>query len=401
VRCQQFAAAALQAVDATLAANRRDDGMFHSYNLLTLAPDSAAVGHLQLMLEGQVAALSSGLLDASQASALLAALRRSALYRDDQRSYLLYPDKPIVPFLERNVLPAGWKTRAPLLAMPATAGCPPIVGVDGDGRARFNADLTNERDLRDLLDRIARDPDRQVVVNRDRDAILTLWEEVFHHHAFTGRSGAMFAFEGLGSIYWHMIAKLLLSVQELHTREFRRDPGSAAARQLADDYAAIRLGLGFTKDARTYGAFPTDPYSHTPRHRGAQQPGMTGQVKEEILTRLGELGVFVSGGLVSFEPALLNRAEFFDCPHCFEYIDIGGTVRTWQLGPQTLAFTLCQVPVCYLLGGQPSITVEWDDGTTTTHAGSVLPPAPSRELFARSGLIRRLIVTLSNDRIPL
>ena len=211
----------------------------------------------------------------------------------------------------------------------------------------------------------------------------------------------MFAFEGLGSIYWHMIAKLLLAVQELHAREFRRDPDSAAARQLADDYAAIRLGLGFTKDASSYGAFPTDPYSHTPRHRGAQQPGMTGQVKEEILTRLGELGVFVCGGLVSFEPALLNRAEFFDCPHCFEYIDIGGTVRTWQLGPQTLAFTLCQVPVCYLLGGQPSITAEWDDGTTTAHAGSVLPPAPSRELFARSGRIRRLIVTLSNDRIPL
>ena len=28
----------------------------------------------------------------------------------------------------------------------------------------------------------------------------------------------------------------------------------------------------------------------TPDHSGAQQPGMTGQVKEEIITRFGELG---------------------------------------------------------------------------------------------------------------
>ena len=36
-----------------------------------------------------------------------------------------------------------------------------------------------------------------------------------------------------------------------------------------------------------YGAFPTDPYSHTPGGKGAQQPGMTGQVKEDLLAALG------------------------------------------------------------------------------------------------------------------
>ena len=51
-------------LDHTLAANRRDDGLYHSYNLLEARPgDSrAAVRPLGLMLEGQVAALSSGLL---------------------------------------------------------------------------------------------------------------------------------------------------------------------------------------------------------------------------------------------------------------------------------------------------------------------------------------------------
>ena len=46
-----------------------------------------------------------------------------------------------------------------------------------------------------------------------------------------------------------------------------------------------------------YGAFPTDPYSHTPAGKGAQQPGMTGQVKEDVISRFGELGVEVKNGV--------------------------------------------------------------------------------------------------------
>ena len=41
--------------------------------------------------------------------------------------------------------------------------------------------------------------------------------------------------------------------------------------------------------------------------QGAKQPGMTGQVKEEILTRFGELGVRVEEGAIVFEPALLRQ----------------------------------------------------------------------------------------------
>ena len=40
--------------------------------------------------------------------------------------------------------------------------------------------------------------------------------------------------------------------------------------------------FGKVKTVRSYGAFPSDPYSHTPAHAGAQQPGMTGQVKEDF-----------------------------------------------------------------------------------------------------------------------
>jgi hypothetical protein len=74
-------------------------------------------------------------------------------------------------------------------------------------------------------------------------------------------------------------------------------------------YRRVRDGLGYRKTAADYGAFPADPYSHTAGEGGAQQPGMTGQVKEEILTRWGELGLWMREGWVVFRPVLLDAAE--------------------------------------------------------------------------------------------
>ena len=55
----------------------------------------------------------------------------------------------------------------------------------------------------------------------------------------------------------------------------------------------IRDGLGLHKSPALYGAFPVDPYSHTPGFTGVQQPGLTGQVKEDVITRRWQLGVRV------------------------------------------------------------------------------------------------------------
>ena len=394
-----FIAVALAAVDATIAANRRDDGMFHSYNVLEPGAGGAKICHLDLMLEGQVAALSSGYPGGDEALELLHGMRQSALYREDQNSYLLYPDRRITPFLERHLLPADWNRRVPLLARLQAAGNRCLVTVDDNNQARFNADFSNARDLRRRLDLLAAEPEWAAAVAADRDAMLDLWEEVFRHREFTGRSGSMFAFEGLGSIYWHMVAKLLLAVQEIYLREVAIDQAGARTCLLAAAYGSIRHGLGFTKDARTYGAFPTDPYSHSPAHRGAQQPGMTGQVKEEILTRMGELGVRIHAGLIHFDPTLLKRAEFFATSHEFRSIGIDGHPRNWQLGARTLAFTLFQVPVCYMLSNHASIIVKWADGETDTFDGLVLPEPESDALFRRSGTIERVFVTIPEERI--
>ena len=185
----------------------------------------------------------------------------------------------------------------------------------------------------------------------------------------------------------------------MHGQAELHQPDASETLQLALFYDEIRDGLGFTKESKNYGAFPTDPYSHSPRHRGAQQPGMTGQVKEEILTRMGELGVLVEQGRIRFEPALLKRNEFFDVPHRFEFIDLASNLQTWDLGAQTLAFTAFQVPVCYRLGDIASITLEFNGGTSQVIEGNLLPKAESTHLFDRDGTIRSIIVTIPETQL--
>jgi hypothetical protein len=98
-----------------------------------------------------------------------------------------------------------------------------------------------------------------------------------------------------------------LAVQEVSLRAVENEENAEVVGRLLEHYYEINAGVGVHKSPMLYGAFPTDPYSHTPAGKGAQQPGMTGQVKEDILSRFGELGVFVNEGCIHFNPCLLRR----------------------------------------------------------------------------------------------
>ncbi|MGD8682570.1 MAG: hypothetical protein PVG27_01365, partial [Chloroflexota bacterium] len=344
----------------------------HSYDVLAIEGQRARVSHLGLMLEGQVAVLESGLLDDREGVALLRALRASDLYRADQHSYVLYPDRPSVPFLERNTLPGEPPLKEPALFV-----------VDREGRWHFQADLSTLSEVDSRLEDVDAEPAVRV-------AVRELWRTTFAHDEFTGRSDRFFMFEGLGSIYWHMVAKLAVAVQWCHGRA--TDPGAAAA--LAESYQDIRDGLGFRKDPALQGAFPTDPYSHTPRHLGAQQPGMTGQVKEQVLTRFGELGVAVVDGCVRFAPCLLSRREFLTAPATASFRSDDGGAWSIDLAPDSLAFTYCQVPVVYRLGETAAIELEHADGRLEQVEGVQLDQRQSAALFDRSGSYRRVTVTM-------
>jgi hypothetical protein len=370
-------AAASPVIEETLRASRRPDGLYHSYNLLRIDGKRASVDRLGPMLEGQVAVLDSGLLGDDEAVALLRALRAGDLYRADQHSYLLYPDRPLAPFLERNTLKG-----APPIADPG------LFVADRSGAWHFQADLSTMADVHRRLQLAGASATQAAAVRK-------LWRETFSHDQFTGRSGTFFAFEGLGSIYWHMVAKLLLAVQRCRGRA----ADAAAAAALAEIYDDIRNGLNFRKTAETYGAFPTDPYSHTPGNRGAQQPGMTGQVKEQILARLGELGVEVAAGRLRFRPRLLHLAEFSSEASCFRWIDEAGVESTVDLPPESLAFTYCQVLICYRLGEGFSIELERADEGIERVDGAELDREASRAIFERRGTYRRVTVTLPRDTL--
>jgi len=334
----EFIGLALEFIDHSIAANRRPDGLFHSYNLIRFDCDGYEVEHLYEMLEGQVATLSSGYLGPEESLALLKALRSSRIYRSDQNSYLLYPDKPQVPFMDRNVIDPSLIEGNRWIQQELRSGRTSFVERDSEGRVHFN---TAFRSARDLIAALMAHPD---VAVEDADALLEVYESVFRHRQFTGRSGSMFKYEGLGSIYWHMVSKLLLATAETTVDAARGGADPDTVRELVGHFDEIELGLGVHKTPMRYGAFTTDPYSHTPGFTGVQQPGMTGQVKEDVITRFCELGVRVEDGEVEFAPTLLRRDEFLDNPREWTF-SVGGEARSETLEAGCLGFTVAGVPV--------------------------------------------------------
>ena len=390
---------ALLTIDRSIANNEREDGLYHAYNVADFGDDELPIEHLYPMLEGQVAALSAASIDPGKAADVLDALFSSAVYREDQDSFMLYPDRELPGFLSRNQVDEQDALSIPLLRTMLDASDDRLILRDADGCLRFNADFANAADVRNMLDELVHEYGSNAT--DAGAAILELYESVFNHKAFTGRSGTMFGFEGLGSIYWHMVAKLLLAVQENFFMALDGNGDATTLGRLGDFYYRVRAGIGFNKTPGEYGAFPTDPYSHTPKHAGARQPGMTGQVKEEVLTRFGELGIRVSGGEVSIDPALLRAREFGEDSRQFRYLDVFNTWRHIDIGASSLAFTWCQVPVVYVLdeSAEAGIEVELDDGTRSRLDDFRLPAAVCADIFERTGRIRRITATFGHDRL--
>ncbi|HSN75868.1 MAG TPA: hypothetical protein VL334_12400, partial [Anaerolineae bacterium] len=262
------------------------------------------------------------------------------------------------------------------------------------GVYHFNGNFRNAGDVARVLDDLAQELAFAQLAAVERTFMLDLFEATFDHRAFTGRSGTFFAYEGLGSIYWHMVSKLLLAAQECYRQAVAAKVEASVTTALAAAYYDVRQGLGFNKSPAEYGAFPTDPYSHTPLGSGARQPGMTGQVKEEILTRYGELGVSVQRGALCFAPSLLGRDEFLSAPGEFVAVDVAHKSRKLSLPPDSLAFTVCQTPVIYVRGDQPALHVTFADRPAMIIPGNCLDTATSASILGRDGRVQMLQVTV-------
>jgi hypothetical protein len=314
------------------------------------------------------------------------------MYRSDQNSYMLYPCREQTRFLEKNVLDMGVVESSAWIKNELQSGRRNYLERDVEGKIHFNSRFRNSLELRSALDS---DPEIRA---EDAAALCSAYEDLFSHRQFTGRSGTMFKYEGQGCIYWHMVAKLLLATSEMIELAVKDETPADQLDSLLDRFEEIQDGLGMHKSPAEYGAFPIDAYSHTPGFAGVQQPGMTGQVKEDIITRFRVLGVRVENGGVVFEPIILRRDEFISKTETWRFFN-GHEEQSLELEAGSLAFTLCGVPVVYRLSADAQIRIFAGESGPEVIQGNTLDPAWSQALFSRENRISKIIVDLERGSL--
>ena len=396
---KSFIQVSLQYLEHSIEVNKREDNLYHAYNLMTINENnSVSISYLDEMLEGQVAVLSSKYLSSKQSLSVLDAMKASKLFRPDQYSYLLYPNKELKGFIERNTISESAVASSKLLGQLVSDGNVQILEKDVNGDHHFSGNFKNANDLKAALLELSGTSYEELAAS-ETSKILQIFEDVFNHKAFTGRSGTFYGYEGLGSIYWHMVSKLQLAVLETCNSAIDSESDAVEVGRLLDHYYEINAGIGVHKSPKLYGAFPTDAYSHTPGGKGAQQPGMTGQVKEDILSRFGELGVEVINGKLGFNPRLLRKEEFLQESNIFHYIAIPTKKDSILISKDSLCFTYCQVPVIYTIAEEDSLTVDFSNGTTKTFNNLSLDTEISAQVFNRNGEVIQLNVQVKKERL--
>ncbi|MGD2035998.1 MAG: hypothetical protein PVF73_13125, partial [Bacteroidales bacterium] len=382
---RNFLLLSIRYLDHSIACGKREDGLYHAYNFIRFENDRYKVEHLYEMLEGQVAILSSGSLQASEALAVLDALRSGNLYRKDQKSYTLYPDRELPGFLTKNIIPEEKVRSSQFLRNEIRGKRKRFIEKDINGKFRFTGSFRNAGELKQKL------REEENISEQEVSLIGDLFEDIFDHHAFTGRSGSFFKYEGLGCIYWHMVSKLLLAAKEVYFNSLHEKISREIRDKIKEHYYHIREGLGTNKSPEDYGAFPLDPYSHTPSFAGVRQPGMTGQVKEDIISRFGELGIRIRDGKIGFNPALLKPGEFLTVPGVWKFTGMNGS-RDIPLEAGSLGFSLFQVPVIYQLSDRSFTEIHHSGKKSGMIDGVVLDRQISNELFNRTGSIELIRV---------
>jgi len=396
-KLKRFVSLSKSYLEHSIEANKRSDNLYHAYNLMTVNNDnSVSISYLSEMLEGQVAVLSSGYLDGKETLNVLNALKESKLFRKDQYSYLLYPFKELKGFLDRNTISEDAVLSSKLFQEMLKDNAVQIIERDVNGAYHFNGNFKNANDVTEALEKLTGSKYNDLLAS-DTPKILQAFEDVFNHKAFTGRSGTFYGYEGLGSIYWHMVSKLLLAVQESCLQAVSNGEDEKMIGHLLEHFYEINEGIGVHKSPELYGAFPTDPYSHTPGGKGAQQPGMTGQVKEDVITRFGELGVFVKHGKLYFNPCLLRKEEFLSKETSFEYLSLFRGTQSIIIPTNSLAFTYCQVPIIYHISDKDCLEIIFKDGTSSKIDALTIDHKTSEKIFKRTGDVVQIKAHVNNS----
>jgi len=88
----------------------------------------------------------------------------------------------------------------------------------------------------------------------------------------------------------------------------------------------------------------------------------------------------------------MNAEEFLTEPAAFDYVDVHQNRKTIALTAESLAYTVCQVPVVHKRGDKAEIEVKMTDGSTSTIEGLTLDRTLSSKIFRRSHEVAQLTV---------
>ncbi len=126
---------------------------------------------------------------------------------------------------------------------------------------------------------------------------------------------------------------------------------------------------------------------------------MTGQVKEDILARISELGVKMKDGKLQFQPALLQKKEFLSLATEATFILEDGSKKVMKLDENSLAFSVCQVPIIYKIDTSNALTVFYKNGTIEAFQTLELDKKTSEKIVHRTGEIESVYVSLSENKL--
>jgi hypothetical protein len=118
---------------------------------------------------------------------------------------------------------------------------------------------------------------------------------------------------------------------------------------------------------------------------------MTGQVKEGVLARFGELGVRLHRGEIRFDPILIDHAEWLEQD---QPMRVHGGESSIQVPQGCVGFTLISVPVILTRANSSQIMLTLSHGERVEIEGNTLPAQWCSELFAKSGRIDLIEVAI-------
>ncbi|ONI39082.1 hypothetical protein AN639_10615 [Candidatus Epulonipiscium fishelsonii] len=336
---------AKKAIEYTINENKGD--IFVTYNLIN---KDFSVTPMRDMLEGQSAIIGSKYLNTNETLKLINNMNKT-LYNENIKAHTLYPINMTKRFLSKNQLQIN---------VDEIDG---IILKDINGNLHFNSDINTEETL--IKKCIEKNISPEIT-----KSLTDEFERIFAHNKFNGRSEVFYKFEGIGCVYWHQNAKFALAVLETVQRAFENGEDIT---DLYNEYHKILQGFIFRKSPIECNAIPIEPYSHSSFNGKSEQPGMTGQVKESVIMRRGELGVKILNGTISFNPIFLLESEF----------DCNGEIN----------FTIYGVKVKYIKSQDKNMKILFNDGTVIVSDNFVIDHKLSKNIFERNSNISLIEIT--------